>query len=251
MDTKKGNLKKENEKKVLNTADVNSSLWLVKIPNHIAEKWAEKETNDILGNLSVTMISESNMGPPSKKIKIKLAPDPDVPYVAGMNDFILEELSTGPQLFSFNYNDTSQAFSIAGKVTKKCTLMPENFNSYGKMRQEVEKKDSIKRRTVQSLDNRNVSINLNGSHEIPFIPPVYADKKIGKDYTIDQDELRQNLFFAMGREEKMTLKELLQVCSCNEADLKTLLSSYCVYNKKGLNKYYYELKPEYKDMSIK
>ena len=50
--------RRTSERKPLNTTDANSSLWLLKIPNHIAERWIDKDPNDILGRMQVTSVKD-------------------------------------------------------------------------------------------------------------------------------------------------------------------------------------------------
>ena len=64
------------------------------------------------------MVNEINNGPPAKKIKIKLIAEPDQEDSLVGNDFILDELQSGPQLFSFNYNDVTKHFQLEEKSLK-------------------------------------------------------------------------------------------------------------------------------------
>ena len=240
--------RKEPEKKLLGTQDAGSSLWLLKIPNYIAERWANNEPNDILGNLGVTSVNDTTMGPPTKKIKLKLLSGSDADKQT-VDDFIVEELKGGPQLFAFSYNDSTESFSVSGKVTKNCTLMPENVNTYGTVQTEIARLELARRPQVVRIDQR--ALRSDPSTVVPFILPIVEGKKSAGSSAVssmaaEKTEIMETLFGAFKKEPHLTLKELQQVCSCSEQDLRPLLTSYCVYNKKGSFKFYYELKPEFK-----
>ena len=79
-----------------------------------------------------------------------------------------------------------------------------------------------------------------------FVPPVHANKeKMEKNRDIS--ELTQDLFEAMSKNGRMTMKELCTLCRCSNTDLKPVLDKYCIYHKKGQYKMFYELKTEYKN----
>ena len=42
----------------IDTTDAESSLWLVKIPEYIARRWANKDPNEMLGRMNVTLVPD-------------------------------------------------------------------------------------------------------------------------------------------------------------------------------------------------
>ena len=40
------------------TTNAETSLWLVKIPSYIAERWADKKPNEMLGRMNVALVND-------------------------------------------------------------------------------------------------------------------------------------------------------------------------------------------------
>jgi len=243
-------VRKEPEKRPLDTQEANNSLWLLKIPNYIAERWADIATsadtpNAILGNLFVTPIQDAS-GKVTKKIKLKLLPE-EGHSTPSVDDFIVEELPGGPQLYAFNYNEETESFAVSGKVTKNCNLMPESANAFGNLQIALAEQRDEERRRVKILDRKGtLQLNTDPSKTVPFIPPVLLDKKKRLQAGAEKSDLLDNLFAAFKKEEYLTLKDLIQYCACTEQDLKQAVKEYCDYNSKGKFKNFYQLKREFK-----
>ena len=248
------------DKRMLNTKEANSSMWLLKIPNYIAEQWVNKESGDMLGNLSITNLDGK------KKIKVKLlseevaSRDEDVT----VKDFVVEEKNVckvcgvsafcphgnGLQLFAFNYDDKKEAFSVAGKITKNATLEPENNDDFGRMLKEFAKQAESSRPAALPYDPNSQKRDRDDAmkdRENPFILPTVAKKQRGK---VDLTDLQHLLIKTLGKEGRMSLKELTAACDCSEPDIKPLLGNFCIFHKKGEFKFLYELKDEFKNSRV-
>ena len=103
------------EKKTLNLNGKNQSLWLVKVPTFVAEKWSQHKSDDLLGSLSISTVLVGPNSQPIKKININLNSDgSDEP-----EEFTLEELSSNDhQLLAFKLNENSESFSLQGQISK-------------------------------------------------------------------------------------------------------------------------------------
>ena len=47
------NIEADRKRKLLNVEGKNRSLWLVKVPVFVAEKWSKRSNDDILGNMRI------------------------------------------------------------------------------------------------------------------------------------------------------------------------------------------------------
>ena len=242
--------RKEAEKRPLDTLEANNSLWLLKIPDFIAQRWegiykSSESANPILGNLYVTPIKDAS-GKVTKKIKLKLLPE-EGHTGPSVDDFIVEELPGGPQLYAFNYDEESKSFAVSGKVTKNCNLMPENANAFGNLQIALGEQREEERRRVKVLDRKMLEVTADPSKTVPFIPPILVEKKKKFQAGSDRTEVMENIFAAFKKDEHLTLKDLMQYCSCPEQELKQLVKDFCDYNSKGKLKNFYQLKKEFRE----
>ena len=113
--------------KHLNLSTKNQSLWLVKIPTFVAERWASAESEELLGSLSINSVALKPNAPPVKQITVKLTNDRSEP-----EEFTLEELSTSDfqQLMAFKFFEKSDSFAVQGQVSKNLSLKPTNAKNF-------------------------------------------------------------------------------------------------------------------------
>ena len=229
---------------------------------------------------SFTTINWMSSGPPAKKIKVSLFNEEgdsssssssssatSNPPTKVVNDFIIEEKNvckvkecvekgiagkscphmTIRQMYAFDHDKKTGAFSVSGRVTKNCVLEPESLEDYGLMMKAMARDAEInrsKRSTKTLVAESNLLTGTNG--EMVFIPPVHANKeKVEKDRS--ENDIKKDLLTALGDNERMTMKELCGFCKCKDSDLKPLLDKFCYYHKKGQYVKFYELKQEFKN----
>ena len=245
--------------KNLNLSTKNQSLWLVKIPTFVAERWASAESEDLLGSLSINSVALKPNAPPVKQITVKLANEKSEP-----EEFTLEELSASEfqQLVAFKHHNKSESFSVQGTVSKNLTLKPKDTRQY----REIVRERGIKattRQETQHVSEEDVYHGKSGSNTVDFIPPAHAElkrknqemqyaNKMGRSTVLDVSDLRNKVFEAFATKEKYTLKELSSICKdvpgfAKEKDLRDLLELYGKYHAKGPYQRFWELKLEYRD----
>jgi hypothetical protein len=246
--------------KHLNVSTKNQSLWLVKIPTFVGERWADAQSEDLLGSLSINTVALKPNAPPVKQISVRLANDKGEP-----EEFTLEELSASEhqQLLAFKFHENSESFSIQGQVSKNLSLQPKETRQY---RETVRERGirATTRQESQHASQEDVSHGKSGSNTVDFIPPAHAElkrktqeqqyaNKMGRNVTIlDVSELRNKVFEAFAAKEKYTLKELSVICKdvpgfAREKELRDLLEIYGKYHARGPYQRFWELKLEYRD----
>lgn len=243
------------KKRRLDVASADKSLWLVKIPQAVADKWAEAGNNEILGTLTITSTPAQSGKPSSHKLSVKLVED-DSSESTTAGEYTIDELPTGPQIYAFEHDKTGNSFSIKGRVSKKYNLRPRLNSEYHKnLRMKTLKASQTHQ--ISSVDSAEAMIKNQGrSGEVDFIPPIHADaRKRDTDSTgrrtkgttgADTGDVRQRMLNAFAQNEHLTLKELNSICRSNEKELRKLLDQYAIYHSKGKLKTHWQLKEEYR-----
>lgn len=274
--------------KILNVDSFSNSVWLVKIPTFIAEKWADCNTNDELGLLTITNTDKG------KTILVNLKNDKNTNQPT---EFVLEEFSNNDtaqqHLIVFDYENSDSvnssaasnpsSYIVKGQITKKSILTPKNILSaeYKKIVSDRNIKANSLHETViapiYDLETRNSS-----SHTVDFIPPpatsaatelkrkvtqqqseslrnVKANMNESTSISVNSNSLRGRFFDAFTNNARQSLKELLMHCSttsvsaesgaAQEKDVKEMLDKYARYHSKGTYRGFWELKVEYQDRS--
>jgi transcription initiation factor TFIIF subunit beta len=244
--------------KQLNLSTKETSLWLVKVPRFVAEKWTNAANDALLGSLNITSVAVPN-GPPIRKINVNITGDGTEP-----EEFTLEELSTSDQqqLMAFKYHNNTESFSVEGKITKNLMLKPRGTIQY---RQKVRERGIIAttRQEAKKAAHEDIQTGMSSSHVVDFIPLARAElkrkqqeqqaaSKVSRTSAVlDLTELRCKLFEAFAVAERRTLKDLLGYCKdvsgVKEKDIRDMLDWYATYHTKGPYKKNWELKLEYKD----
>jgi hypothetical protein len=246
--------------KTLNLNTKDQSLWLVKVPTFVSERWANAQSEDLLGSLSINTVQKPN-APPTKQFCIKLGNNDGDP-----EDFTLETLSTSEsqKLLAFKFHEHSDSYSIQGQVSKNFFLKPKESKKYT---EKVRERGVIAttRQEIQHVTQEDVCHGKSASHTVDFIPPAHAElkrktqeqqyaNKMGRSTTLNISELRNKVFEAFSTQDKYTLKDLLMICRdvegfTKEKELRDLLEIFGKYHAKGTYQKFWELKVEYKDHS--
>jgi hypothetical protein len=252
----------DGKRQKLNTEGYNTSLWLVKLPAFVADRWsytddpsvkggkAKRQNGDLLGNMEIVV------------------KDGRKQTVVTLDDGIeltLEDLGTNPNMLVFN-KDEDGGFSTAGKITKHMALNPVPSAQYTNLVRNRLRK-SVERQTVVAVDE-SVYEALEENSTMPLIPPVYTELK-AKAQELKQSRkaahtgrpadttlLLTAIVSAFGSVDKLLFKELVariqvdhpQVFEMfHEKELREELNKYATYLQGGPFKFYWMLKPDYKD----
>lgn len=270
------------QSKVLNTDALDQSLWLVKVPQFVAERWASAENDDILGSLIVTAKAAGPNKPPTKQLNIRLN---DANNGNGPDAFTLEELkSSNDSFFAFSTEkEANKGFSVDGKVTKNMVLKPQINEDYRQLIRYRGLSNVANRKEIGVANMQEIDRSSTQSHTVEFITSDRMELKrkaatekalfgggkaprtslsglasSGSSGTEDGESvmtaLRSQVFQAFETNERLTFKDILTCCAdvpgfTKEKDLRDLLELYGKYNHRGMYKTFWELKPEYRDHS--
>ena len=247
-------------KKELNISSLSQSLWLVKIPQIVFDKWSTKRQNEILGTLSITTSVPTPGAAAEKKIVVNLTEDNNYDAdeaAASVTDYVLDELSGGVELVPFIHSEETGTFSVRGKISKNCILKPRGdakYREFCRVRSAnaLKKTRAIKKMDINDANEAQMKVSI-----VDFIPPAYveAKRKISEQKlapskkikgSLDGKDLRSKMFQAFDKKSCATLKEICAVCQATEKDVKDILKDYANYHAKGVYKNFWELKPEYR-----
>jgi len=264
------------QSRILNVDALDQSLWLVKVPQFVAERWATADNDDILGSLNITLKSAGNGRPPTKQLNITLNSNHEG---GGPDKFTLDELKSANDSFvAFSSEkDIGKGFSIDGKVTKNMVLKPQINDEYRELirqrglntvanrkeigvanMQEIER-TSTQSHTVEFITSDRMELKRKAAAERGLFGGKQARLAAGDDVDAADEEvmtaLRSRVFEAFEKNDKLTFKDILGYCTdvpgfSREKDLRDLLEVYGKYNHRGNFKHFWELKPEYRDHSV-
>jgi hypothetical protein len=256
--------KEKNTPKVLNIDARDQSLWLVKVPQFVAERWATAESDDIVGSLSVSAKPGAAGGPPVKQLNVTLnRTDGSV----GPDTFTLDELKSSSDNFIAISADGSKGFCVDGKVTKNMVLKPQINEEYRQLIRERGLSNVANRKEIGLANMKEIERTSTQSHTVEFITSdrmelkrkAAAEKALlankasrgNTEGETAQSALRSRVFEAFEKTDKLTFKDIFSYCSdvagfSKEKDLRDLLEVYATYHHRGTYKHFWELKPEYR-----
>ncbi len=259
--------------KELDISSANQSLWLVKIPQFVAEQWTHSRNNEIIGSLKITMKPSGPNLPPTKQLAVKLINGTDAQCP---DDFTFEEVAKSAantdSFISFSSsNDTKGGFSIDGRVTKNLLLKPQGTKEYRHLIRSRGINKITSRRETHVADAVDVQRAQNQSHTVEFITSEKNELKrknlevrgnssaakaarlagVPSSSEADMNALKTKVFEAFEMSEKLTLKDIAAYCQnvsgYKEKDLREILDEYAKYTSKGTFKTLWELKADYRD----
>jgi hypothetical protein len=247
----------QSRKKELQMSSANQSLWLVKVPNAVAEKWTSGNAGDSLGTLNITSVIPNPGAKPVHQISVNLSNvstlNPD--KITMTNEYTLDEIPTSSQMMGFGYDSKEDKYFVKGKVSKLYALRPKGMAYRQVIRNRNEASQTKKE--LQKVTASQINQNSTSALEVDFIPPAYVDAKRKAESESSSskrpsrasegiEDVRRKVIEAFSRKEQLTLKELLSYTQSSQTDVKELLKTYAKFHSKGPLKNFYELKPEYK-----
>jgi len=259
--------------RVLNIDALDQSLWLVKVPQFVAERWATAENDEILGSLNISLKAAGNGRPPTKQLNIALDPSS---HTTGPDNFTLEELKSATDSFvAFSSEkDIGKGFIMDGKVTKNMILKPQINSEYRELIRQRGLNTVANRKEIGVANMQEIERTSTQSHTVEFITSdrmelkrkaaaekgLFGSKqsRLGSDADAADEEvmtaLRSRVFEAFEKNDRLTFKDILGYCTdvpgfSREKDLRDLLEVYGRYNHRGNFKHFWELKPEFRDHS--
>lgn len=244
-------------KKELNAARGGQSLWLVKIPQFVAEAWADAKQDDVLGSLMVG-VKPGKEGTKQMIIKLDKREGHEIP-----EQYTLDEMKTSAgndgTMMAFNIDNESKQFALEGTVTKSLVLKPPISNEYQSMVQRRGATAAANRREVAIVDPKELEKASKQSCTIEFLSSVRGEIKRkgggGKDgVAVDTSALKTKMFEAFELDTKQPFDTILTMCRevagfSREQDLRDMLDKYAIYHHKGPYRTMWELKTQYRDQT--
>lgn len=252
-------MEKITQKRKLDVTNCSQSVWLVKIPQLLYEKWETCQTGETLGTLNISGSMKEGKLQHQLTIKLKEEENLKLEEIIIADEYTMDEtsISNQQQIIAFDYDENKQRFSIKGRISKRYTLRAKQNEKYQQIiRNRTNAAQQVKQ--AKMIDNAETILSSFEPKQIDFIPPAYVDDrkrnseiaattKKGRGGGADISEVRQSMISAFGLRDYLTFKEIKSCCrSAAESDLRELLRQYTVYHQKGPLKNYYALKPEYR-----
>eukprot|EP01027_Heterolobosea_sp_BB2_P006810 GEZU01010227.1.p1 GENE.GEZU01010227.1~~GEZU01010227.1.p1 ORF type:complete len:295 (+),score=65.89 GEZU01010227.1:69-953(+) len=254
-----------------------TKVWLVKIPEFIANEWSKiKEDNVELGKVIIEKIPDSNEPPKiTLKISDKLAaasghvkecameiksqPPPIYIISSEKDNDQGKPMFCSPSIFIYynmtnhrspRFHQSSVKQSLFGTVEQSFIVKPSAVSeAYGAL---------VRTRSVETNKKVRATMATGDEARARFLKPTSNTPKLSekrdraaakqvveKRQRIEKDELENMLFKAFESKQYWSLKELTEYTSQPVTFLKEILNELCILHKSGKHKSKYELKPEY------
>lgn len=245
----------------LNLDSAEQSLWLVKVPNFVADSWALASNDESLGTFAASRIRGPDPSqPPKEEIVIKLKGVDGAPAIP--LDYTLEPVlskDTTSATLAFSFDSEEKGFAANGKIIKNWLLRPQNTPAYRNLIKERSLRMNERTEAKPLVESSSSSVRPTaGSQTVEFFRSTKGEMKrkrnlsMGENSDIGAAALKSRMFDAFAKNERIPFKELLGQCAdttSHTKELQELLEKYGKFNKKGTFKNLWELKPEYKDHS--
>eukprot|EP01027_Heterolobosea_sp_BB2_P006809 GEZU01010226.1.p1 GENE.GEZU01010226.1~~GEZU01010226.1.p1 ORF type:complete len:267 (+),score=67.20 GEZU01010226.1:69-869(+) len=226
-----------------------TKVWLVKIPEFIANEWSKiKEDNVELGKVIIEKIPDSNEPP---KITLKIS-DKLAAASGHVKECAMEIKSQPPPIYiiSSEKDNDQVKQSLFGTVEQSFIVKPSAVSeAYGAL---------VRTRSVETNKKVRATMATGDEARARFLKPTSNTPKLSekrdraaakqvveKRQRIEKDELENMLFKAFESKQYWSLKELTEYTSQPVTFLKEILNELCILHKSGKHKSKYELKPEY------
>ncbi|KAG2172487.1 hypothetical protein INT44_006660 [Umbelopsis vinacea] len=234
----------------LNIANIATKIWLVKVPNFLAEKWKNVDQDSM--NLGTVRIYNRNPEGSNSHVKLIL-PDNEMTSDIPKEYSIKIPAGEVENKYVFGSNDHGAATRVVGKIHHECHVSPANWTAYRDiMRKRVHEADRPTR-SVQEIEQRHQPVFAPGaSSGMPvsdfssFIPSKKPRIDKEKATRMPRNELMDMLFAAFERYPYWSLKGIAEHTKQPMQYLKEILSEICILNKRGPYTSTYQLKAEYK-----
>ncbi|KAI9354933.1 transcription initiation factor IIF, beta subunit-domain-containing protein [Pilaira anomala] len=241
----------EDDAEDLKLDDVDTKVWLVKVPSFLAKKWKDIDEDNL--NLGTVRIYNRLVKPPpgrSSAISLILPEEPGSTIPREYNISILPGEVQNKFVFS---EDQNGGKAISGTVHHECAATPTEFRSYRNIMRKRVLDAGTPQRSVQVLGQNNQPVFVPGaSSSMPntsFSDFVTTKKrKVDKEKAtrMPRNELMDLLFAAFDKFPYWSFKGIVEHTNQPNQYLKEVLAEICILNKRGPYAGNYQLKPEYK-----
>ncbi|GAB5589447.1 hypothetical protein Unana1_04347 [Umbelopsis nana] len=220
----------------LNISNIATKIWLVKVPNFLAEKWKNADQDSMnLGTVKLVLPENEMTADIPKEYSIK------IPSGEVENKYV------------FASNSHGAATRVVGKIHHECHVSPANWKTYR----------DIMRKRVYEADRPVRSVQVLGQNSQPIFAPGASSGMPASDFSsfipskkprvdkekatrMPRNELMDMLFAAFERYPYWSLKGIVEHTRQPMQYLKEILGEICILNKRGPYTSMYQLKAEYK-----
>jgi len=244
----------EEDAEDLDISNIATKIWLVKVPNFLAEKWKNVDQDSM--NLGTVRIYNRNPEGSSSHVKLIL---PENEETADIPKEYSIKIPSGEveNKYVFASNRHGAATRVVGKIHHECHVSPANWMTYRDiMRKRVHEADRPAR-TVQVLGQNSqpifapgASSGMPASYFSTFIPSKKPRVDKEKATRMPRNELMDMLFAAFERYPYWSLRGIVEHTRQPIQYLKEILGEICILNKRGPYTAMYQLKAEYKVRGI-
>jgi len=224
----------------VNVAKANTKLWLVKVPNFVAEEWLKNAAGTELGKVKIQRREGANQADVSLVLKTDTSIPKEydmAPITAPVPMEIFSETKDGllamEGLVQYRFEMKSNINAPEYKqVMAQRRNLAEKKGRPVKMKSDTDTSSSASKSFTNTLVKRRQQVDERG----------VADKR----ERLEKTKLLELIFKAFRKQDYWTLKDLNTYCNQPVNYLKEVLSEVCSYNTSGKHKSTYELKPEYR-----
>ncbi|KAJ2519519.1 hypothetical protein H4217_002624, partial [Coemansia sp. RSA 1939] len=243
----------------VNMDKLDSKVWLVKVPQFLADKWKQQKSDGVqIGKIRIYDEPDKS----GSRIAIMLQDSPeysDIPKMYRMqvtnekvrNMFIFSEARDPNEVVKPTSSQANKAvpISMTGTVHHECTVTPDYTDEYRRiMRKRILDQHKNSRKVQASSEshyNRSMLKANSGGFET-------AQKKAKTDTKLarmDRKDLMNMLFASFEKYPYWSLKGLVEHTRQPTAFLKEVLLEIAKLNKRGPYTGTYSLKPEFKKLT--
>jgi len=252
----------------LDLANNGRTVWLVKVPKYISDRWERASANTEVGRLRIKKTPGAK-----HEVNFTLA-DSICAQVTGLTEMdkhaMIRNSSTAQQvpnqvkfkvssvsaqtLGVFSHTSIDQEtspgqpdkLSLEGNVVHRAECLPIEGSLYNQIKREAIIKAGQPTRQMQRLD-KHVTTNFRPiSNHAANIEHNNKKKMEGKKMRDDKDKVQEILFALFEKHQFYNIKDLQQETRQPMAYLREILNEVCVYSVKPPNRNMWELKPEYR-----
>jgi len=228
------------------------NVWLVKVPNYLAEVWNKADSSGIVGSLEIP--ATSGLGNVTFRLADSLqkhgtTANADIPpeHKLIMSDVhqTMGVFSETPIEDEDGNSDGHAQIAFEGKIAKRTDCRPPQSAGYMRLkRKAIEKACRPERRAIQTAVVN--SFKPVSAHQSDIMEPEKKRKEDRKRVRGERDEVLEVIFGAFEKHQYYSLKDLVGITQQPVVHLKAILNDVCTYNLKNPHKNTYELKPEYR-----
>jgi len=228
------------------------SVWLVKVPNYLAEVWSKADSTGIVGALEIPLNSAPN------KVSFRLADNlikqggiqnVDIPteHKLIMSDVhqTMGVFSETPMDDDEGSSDTRSQIAFEGKIVKRADCRPIETAGYMMLKRKAIEKACRPERQAKQLKEVVKTFKPVNDHQVD-IEPEKKRKEDRKRVRGERDDVLDTIFTAFEKHQYYSLKDLVGITQQPVVHLKAILRDVCNYNLKNPHKNTYELKREYR-----